>query len=73
MSTREELEKKLEVAKVAFDNAMDAASHARVVATIAMDAAYSASWIAADASTTYDSAVNVYWQARDAVYGKENA
>jgi hypothetical protein len=74
MSAREELEeleKKLEVAKVASDNALDAASHARVAAKIAMDAACDAIWIAADASTTYDSAVAVYWQARDAVYGKE--
>jgi hypothetical protein len=73
--TREELkelEKKLEVAKVASDNALDAAANARFAATIAMDAACSAIWIAADASTTYDSAVAVYLQARDAVYGKEN-
>ena len=68
MSTLEELEKKTEAAKVAYDNAMYAAGDARVAAKSAMDDAFSAIWAAADASTTYDSLVEVYVAARNQSY-----
>ena len=68
MSTLEELEKKTEVAKVAYDNAMDAAADAKFAAKIAMDAAFSAIWAAADASETYDALVEVYVAARNQSY-----
>ena len=74
MSTLEELEKKTEAAKVAYDNAMDAAARARFAATIAMDAACQAILIAGEASSTYDSLVEVYVAAKAALiaYDKEN-
>ena len=67
MSTLEELERKTEVAKVVYDNAMDAAADAKFAAKIAMDAAFSAIW-AADASETYDALVEVYVAARNQSY-----
>ena len=58
MSTLEELEKKTEVAKVAYDNAMDAAADAKFAAKIAMDAAFSAIWAAAKVGYKLDDGPN---------------